>query len=116
VHWYSLAGYVIIGCSMAAAMWIAEGIWHHALSPLDGGWDSGVRRFMRIPLWYVAGGAGYVAGMVVGKKIGAMGFYDIPIRPLFHTGARLGTILQLAFVLFIKERVVKPSNPAVTGI
>jgi hypothetical protein len=54
----------------------------------------------RVPFWYIAGGIGYVIGVVVGKKIGWLVAYEIPIKEVFDFGARFGCVTQLVFQLY----------------
>jgi hypothetical protein len=96
VHWHTVPAYAVIGMTMSFLTWGSDRLWYWSVSGFLKRPFGMIAILTKIPLWYVAGGAGYIAGMVIAEKNRLIGFYDIPIRPLFVRGGVIGCCLQLA--------------------
>ena len=99
IHWSAFGANIFIGAMMSIVIWAAERLLNSMMNrmmmePLS------LRGFvLRLPFLYVASGIGYTGGMVIAKKIELIGFYDIPIKPVFVLGAGMGIVVLLAFHL-----------------
>jgi hypothetical protein len=99
IHWSTLGANLLIGAMMSGALWGTERLVNGMMNKMMIE-PSSLRGFvLRLPFLYVASGIGYTGGMVTAKKIGLIGFYDIPIRPVFTFGAGMGIVLLLALYL-----------------
>ncbi len=107
VHWQRLPGYLIIGNMMTFAGWGAEVLWRNTIGNMLMRPPPFVAYLARIPFWYLAGGIGYVLGMLVAKKTGLIGFYDIPVEPLFALGGKIGCLVQILFQIPVERFGVK---------
>ena len=95
VHSESVSGYLIIGNMMSFTGWLLEGVWYaHVAKMLKN--SRAITGFLtRVPFWYVGGGVGYVLGMLIVKRSGLMGFYDVPVNHLFTLGGEIGFLTQI---------------------
>ncbi|HEV8539269.1 MAG TPA: hypothetical protein VGR15_10175 [Bacteroidota bacterium] len=113
VHWWSISGYILIGMIFSFAELAADRLWEYTVGNMFKR-SSPIAAFCaRILFWYVAGGAGYTFGMILAKRIGLMGFYDIPVKPIFNFGAMLGVAfqvtMQIVLYLTIRMKTRRPS-------
>ena len=107
IHWSAFGANLLVGAMMSAAAWGTVRLLD-SMMPKMTIEPSSLRGFvLRLPFLYVAGGIGYTSGMVIAKKIGLAGFYDIPIQPVFVFGARTEILLLLALQLFSYYRLAK---------
>ena len=117
VHWWSVFGYILIGMTISFACGSAEQLWWYMIASMVRNRRSLIAYVTRMPFWYMAGGAGYVIGMLVSRRLGLMAFYDIPVKPLFTFGGRIGVAIQLllqaALVYFPAGNSQEHSTPDV---
>ena len=111
VHWYTWGAYLVIGLSLSLFGWGGDllrrsltdrpaiKIGGFNIHQRDGGQVGPTRSFAGVlsalPFWFLTGGWGYTTGMLISKKILLIGFYYIPVRPIFLVGGILGCVLHL---------------------
>lgn len=94
-EWSGLFGHFVAAGSLVLCEWAADRFWHSSFSGAKKAAFRAMLFLARIYLWAIAGGSGYVAGALAAKKIGLLVMPDIPIRPVFETGAYTGVAMQL---------------------
>jgi hypothetical protein len=94
-HWWTYTGYVLIGYIVVLFVWGAERLWFHTIAPMIEEHFSTTAYLSRVPFWFIAGGVGYTVGMLITKKYDLMGFYDIPVKPIFIFGGKIGIALEV---------------------
>ncbi|MBI5021651.1 MAG: hypothetical protein HZB59_09455 [Ignavibacteriales bacterium] len=87
--------YVLSGMSISFFCWGADRFWVTIISPLTNDPFSSSAYISRIPLWWLAGGIGYVSGIVLSKIFFPIDFYEVPIKIYFFVGAFAGIFSQL---------------------
>ncbi|HTK81183.1 MAG TPA: hypothetical protein VL633_02735 [Bacteroidota bacterium] len=103
LHWSTGFAILLFGMTMSCTTWGAEQLWYAAFR------GSGVEPFStagflaRLPFWYMACGIGYTIGMLAAKKLGLIGFYDVPISAVFRLGARTGLAQLLMMQLLLSN-------------
>ncbi len=102
VHWWSFSGYVIVGFGLVFFSWGAERIWWNTIGAMFHRPFSMMAYMSRAPFWFIAGGIGYTLGMLLAKKFSLMGFYDIPVKPLFMLGGKIGVIFQILMQVLLR--------------
>src|SRR5437016_11222359 len=90
VHWVNPAAYLLIGTAFTFLDWGTGRLWLNAVGSSMRHRDSLLAFLTRMPFWYLGGGCAYVLGMLLAKRFGLMGFYDVPVKPLFSLGGELG--------------------------
>jgi hypothetical protein len=123
VHWYTWQSYVVIGLSLSLFGWGGD-LLRRTLTDRPaikiggssaikiGGFNVGptqltdknvgatlsVTGILRaLPFWFFSGGCGYTTGMLAAKKLLLLGFYDVPVRPIFLLGGITGCVLQMVY-------------------
>ncbi len=106
VHWQRWLAYPCIGITIASMEWGGERIWHLTVGRLAECSGGPLNWLTRIPFWFLAGGIGYAGGMLAAKKMFLIGFYDIPVKPIFMVGGAIGFAVQSLSVIveFIHAR------------
>ena len=99
-QWYEFPGFVLAGCGVVFVGWGVERLWLSAVAQVIARPFSFFGFATRLPFWYIGGGVGYCVGMLFGKKLGVLWFYDIPVKSIFTEGARMGCLFQSALHLF----------------
>jgi hypothetical protein len=95
--------YAVSGMSISFFCWGAERFWFTIISPMI------IDPFLlsayisRIPLWWLAGGIGYVFGIVFSKIIFPIDFYEVPIKINFFVGTFAGILSQLTIQIRIHK-------------
>ena len=107
VHWQRLPGYLIIGYTISLAGRVADVLWKVTIEAMVKRPATLIGYLTRIPFWYLAGGVGYVLGMLVAKKAGLIGFYDIPVEPLFALGGKVGCLMQIALRIPVERLMAR---------
>jgi hypothetical protein len=95
VHWHTVTSYTVIGTAMALTGWGGMLLMRSATARSFVPSGSAVALALHFALRFFAGAAGYVLGMLMAKKMSLVGFYDIPIRPIFFHGGALGFVLGI---------------------
>ena len=95
VHWWNPFGYLVIGMTMVFVQWGTEHLWQSTIASVLKRSYSLFAYFCRVPFWFMGGGIGYTLGMLFAKKMGFIGFYDVPVKPLFVFGGELGVVSQI---------------------
>lgn len=104
VHWQSWPAYLFIGIGMSLTGAGAEQIWHSMVARMLARPHAPRGIVTRVPFWFLAGGMGYVLGMLIAKKLHLIGFYDIPVRLLFFRGGVLGCLLLALMNMIIARK------------
>jgi hypothetical protein len=97
--WGQLPGFLPVAITLALSGWACHRVWTASLHPLlhgAAGWKAGLSR---IPFWFMAGGMGTVAGLLIAKEYGMLDFPDVPVKPFFTSGAGAYTAVQLVATL-----------------
>lgn len=106
ISWSNIGWYFLIGCSMMLAGTIAESVWHSLFaSMIHKPWSLFVV-VSKVPFWFMAGGIGYVVGMLALKKLSLFSVNEIPIQAFFDTGGKAFCIAQF-FLLWYSYRRIK---------
>lgn len=93
--WPRISGLLVTGLSIAFTGWGAERLWYSMLGrmflrPLK--WYA---YLTRLPFWFIAGGIGYILGLLASENYGWLSVQDIPVRSLFITGGYYGMMMQI---------------------
>jgi hypothetical protein len=48
--------------------------------------------------------------MLLAKRFGSMGFYDVPVKALFSLGGKLGIAIQLSSAVIARYAMIKSSQ------
>jgi hypothetical protein len=110
VHWSTPAGYLLIGVMYSCLVLGFDRLWFNAVAVLMRHRDSLLASLTRLPFWYMAGGVAYVLGMLLAKRFGSMGFYDVPVKALFSLGGKLGIAIQLSSAVIARYAMIKSSQ------
>jgi len=94
VHWFTFYAYLVIGISLALFSWGGELLWRSLTDRPSNKWAA---IMSALPFWFFSGGCGYTTGMLLAKKLSFIGFYDIPVRPIFLVGGIIGCALHAIF-------------------
>lgn len=111
VHWHSFAGYLIVAIMISFTGWAADRVWYATVEGMLKKPMAFIGYVTRVPFWYIAGGIGYVLGMLTAKRCGFMGFYDIPVEPLFALGGKLSCLLQIPLQVLGYRVMMRASSP-----
>jgi hypothetical protein len=114
-RWEDAFGYLLIGNGLAFFGWGGERLWYATLSPMLRNPFSLTAYASRLPFWYIAGGMGYVAGLVAAKKAGLVGIYEVPIKSFFVAGGEVGILMQV-ILQFRIIRVMRKHPPRNTSL
>src|SRR5579871_2751147 len=110
-HYYSenFYGYLFEGCGIALFLSGGNYLWKTFVRPIVEEKHS-LSIITRLPFWFMAGGMGYVMGLLFAKKMGFLFLYERPIKTFFFFGGYAGMLLQyfytLSIVLLRKQRRV----------
>ncbi|MBI1805959.1 MAG: hypothetical protein HYR76_02770 [Ignavibacteria bacterium] len=85
-----LISYFFEGFGIVVAGSGVERIWNLTVKEMLRNPLSWYALLTRIPFWFMAGGMGYLIGLLLAKRFGLLDFYEVPVKPLFVVGARLG--------------------------
>ena len=99
VHWWSIGGYALIGACVSFICWGSDVLWRGSVVPIVSGSRWSFIYCTRIPFWWIGGAISYTLGMLLAKKLQLIGFYDIPVKPIFILGGQIGcaVLLLLSF-------------------
>jgi hypothetical protein len=93
--WYQLPAFFPVAIVLALSGWASHRVWSASLAPMLRGRAGWKVELTRIPFWFMAGGMGTVTGMLIGKEYLMLDIRDIPVRPLFTSGANAYTAIQI---------------------
>jgi hypothetical protein len=93
-RWEDAFGFLIIGNGLSFFGWGAERLWFSTVSGMLKEPFSWHGYLTRLPFWYLAGGMGYLAGLLVAKKLGLIFVYEIPVKSYFVIGGKVEIVLQ----------------------
>ena len=97
VHWYTWNAYLLIGLSLSLFGWGGELLRRSSAGQMIGHARSYAGMLSGLPFWFFSGGCGYTTGMLIAKKLLLIGFYDIPVRPVFLLGGIVGCALRVIY-------------------
>jgi hypothetical protein len=107
-EWATVPAYAIIGYTVIFSGLVAEELWSSAFAKLFRTPFTVPAILSRVPFWMLAGGIGYTAALLVCKKAGLLGVYEIPVWYIFYLGTKIGGCTN--FVLVIIKNRFHPSN------
>jgi hypothetical protein len=87
ISWLNIGWYVCLGSCMMFFGSVSDGVWNAMFVPMARRPFTWYVILTKVPFWFMAGGIGYVVGVVVIKKIGWLSVYEFPIQSFFITGA-----------------------------
>ncbi|MBA4312796.1 MAG: hypothetical protein C0417_09220 [Chlorobiaceae bacterium] len=87
--------YLLSGLSISFFSWSAERFWFTIISPMISDPFSTLSYLSQLPLWWLAGGIGYVFGIVLSKIFFPIDFYEVPIKIYFFVGTFAGILSRL---------------------
>jgi hypothetical protein len=90
IGWYLLLGYFMILFGRAA-----ESVWYSMFASMMRQPFSWFALLSKVTFWYMAGGIGYVVGLMVMKKLGWISVNEFPVASLFDTGATVCCFVQI---------------------
>jgi hypothetical protein len=97
VHWYTWNAYLLIGLSLSLFGWGGSLLRRTLTDRNVGPTRSALGMLSGLPFWFFSGGCGYTTGMLIAKKLLLLGFYDIPVRPIFLLGGIIGCALHVIY-------------------
>ena len=103
LHWSTGYAILLFGMTMSLTTWGSEQLWYAAFRGSRIEPCSAAGFLARIPFWYMACGIGYTVGMLAAKKLGLIGFYDVPVSAVFTLGARTGLAQLLIMQLLLSK-------------
>ncbi len=102
-EWATVPAYAIIGYTIIFSGLAAEELWSSAFAKLFRTPLTVPAILSRVPFWMLAGGIGYTVALLVCKKAGLLGVYEIPVWYIFYLGAKTGGCTNFILVI-IKNR------------
>jgi hypothetical protein len=113
-RWEDAFGYLLIGNGLSFLGWGAERLWFSTVSRMLKEPFSWYGYLTRLPFWYIAGGIGYLTGLLVAKKLGLIYVYEIPVKRLFVVGGKteiiLQALLQMRVYLLVRKHPIRNLN------
>jgi hypothetical protein len=103
-------GYLMVGNGVTFFGWCAEQLWLSTISKMFKNPFSWFAYLTRVPFWYFSGGIGYTLGILLSKKFGMINESDIPIKPIFYTGGKIGIAIQVLVQIVTYRSSVKMRN------
>jgi len=92
-----IMGYVLVGLSISMFVLGSDHVWRSTMKPMVLSSRPSVVYSSRLPFWYIAGGMGYVVGLLLAKKIGLLTVFDIPVKSLFTFGGLWVMLLNVPY-------------------
>lgn len=89
-----LAGFMLVGIALMMFTWGGERLLYAIVGDMFEQVPAAFAYLLRSPWWWLAGGVAYSVASLVAKKIGWLVVYDLPVRPIFEIGGKLGILLQ----------------------
>ncbi len=104
-RWQNVIGFLPAAIGSTLLMWGSNRLWHSTISKMLDDPFAPAAFISRIPFWYLAGGMGYLIGILVAIRLGMMTMYYVPARSLFHFGGIIACLAQVPVQTLTMHRV-----------
>ncbi|MBI1804297.1 MAG: hypothetical protein HYR77_07505 [Ignavibacteria bacterium] len=107
-HRECIPGFLVVDAMFSFFLWGAHRQWTITMTPMIKRVPRWIARMTKFPFWYIAGGIGYVCGMLVAKELDLLIVYDRPVKLLFFFGGKFAIAVQLTVSLvFYRKNMLK---------
>jgi hypothetical protein len=102
--WSNLFGFLFAANGISLLAWGSNRLWQSTVSTMLVDPHSPIGYGTRVPFWYLAGGIGYLVGILLARRHGLLVLFDVPARQLFRFGGTTGCVFEIPLQILAAYR------------